>query len=499
MIPSVGAMRSAGARWATPALAIVLGVAGALVRVRTVLHSGLLSVGSYDDGVHYAVAASLLQGRLPYREVLFLQPPGMAVFAAPAALVGQLFGDAAGLGTARIAVALLGGVNTALVVLILARLGRTGAVCGGALYAMSFSAVYVERSLVLEAPGTTGLLLSLLLAQRAAATGRGRWWLLAGASAGLTVGLKIWYLIPFAVLLAGARRGRLRFLVGGVVAGAAVYLPFFVAAPARMWDQVVVAQLTRPDDGVGLGKRVRAVLGVTAPGQTTPIAGVPGREVGLVLLVLAVAMVVLALTDRRARLLVALLAACGVLLLATPSFFQHYTALAAAPLALVGGAGAQRAAALLRGRWAPLAVVAIVVVLAVSVNLRHDGRRQGERPPVSALRAAVQQVGGCVMADDPTVLAVVDRLTPDLRAGCPMQADPSGIGYLLPDGHGSRGAQRLDKPAFQREIVRYLRSGSAYLWTRGDGLQVTPATAARLRSAPVLFQDGRWVLRAVVR
>ena len=59
--------------------------------------------------------------------------------------------------------------------------------------------------------------------------------------------------------------------------------------------------------------------------------------------------------------------------------------------------------------------------------------------------------------------------------------------------------RRLDKPAFQREIVRYLRSGSAYLWTRGDGLQVTPATAERLRSAPVLFRDGRWVLHAVVR
>ncbi len=480
-----------------PVLAAVLGVAGALVRIRYVLHSGLLSVGTYDDGVHYAVAASLLHGRLPYREVLFLQPPGMAVFAAPAALVGQLFGDAAGLGTARIAVALLGGLNTALVVLVLARLGRTAALCGGSLYALSFSAVYVERSLVLEAPGTTGLLLSLVLLQRAARTGRGRWWLLAGAAAGLTVGLKVWYLVPFAVLLVGGRGGRARFLAGGLVAGAAVYVPFFAAAPARMWDQVVVAQLTRPDDAVGLGKRVRAVLGVTAPGQTTPLAGVPGREVGLVLLVLAVAMTVLALTDRRARLLVALLAACTALLLATPSFFQHYTALAAAPLALVGGAGAQRAAVLLRGRWAPPAVIAVVVVLAVSMNVRHDARRQWERPPVAALRAAVQQVNGCVTADDPTVLAVVDRLTPDLAAGCPLQADPSGIGYLLPDGRGSRGSERIDKPAFQREIVRYLRSGSAYLWTRGDGLQVTPATAERLRDAPVLFREGRWVLRAV--
>ena len=95
-----------------------------------------------------------------------------------------------------------------------------------------------------------------------------------------------------------------------------------------------------------------------------------------------------------------------------------------------------------------------------------------------------------------TVLIVMDRLSRDLEQGCRVQADPSGTGYLLDDPAGRRDVERIEKPAYQREILGYLRSGAAFLWVRGDGLQLTPETAARVERSPVLFERGRWTIRA---
>ena len=494
------ASRFAPARLLTPALVVLIGLVAAAVRIRFVLHTGALSVGGYDDGVHFAAAANLVHGSLPYRDTLFLQPPAMALAAAPFAALAEAVGDARAFAVARLAFAVLGGVNAALVVLVARRSGTVAAASAGALYAFSFPAVYAERTLTLEVLGTTGLLLALLLLDVARASPHRVWHLLAGAAAGGTVGFKIWYVVPFLVLLIGARGGRLRFLVGGAVAGSAIYLPFFLAAPDRMWAQVVMAQLNRPGDStVDLAHRVRAALGVTAPGSMSPIAHVPGTLVATVLGAVALVLIVLAATDRRALRAVALLAATALLLAASPSFFQHYVALTAAPLALVAGIGVQRIAVLLRRRWTGAVLVVLVVVLAAGINARHDGQRQGQRAPIAGLRAAAGSIRGCVVADDPTVLILMNRLTPDLDAGCTVQADPSGAGYLLTDTAGRYDVERIEKPAYQREILRYLSSGAAFLWVRGDGLQLTPASVARLEQAPTVFSDGRWTIRASPR
>ena len=50
----------------------------------------MLGDNGYDDGVHYAAAASLIHGRLPYRDFLFLQPPAMVLAASPFAWLGSL-------------------------------------------------------------------------------------------------------------------------------------------------------------------------------------------------------------------------------------------------------------------------------------------------------------------------------------------------------------------------------------------------------------------------
>ena len=58
---------------------------------------------------------------------------------------------------------LLGGVNALLCGLVLRPVGRAAGLVGALFYALSFGAVYVEHTTLLEAPATTMLLLALLI------------------------------------------------------------------------------------------------------------------------------------------------------------------------------------------------------------------------------------------------------------------------------------------------------------------------------------------------
>lgn len=74
-------------------LAVVFVVAAA-VRLRMLFQPSPFFFGTYDDGVHFAVALNLLHGQIPYRDVLFLHPPGIALATSPFAAVAPLTGDA---------------------------------------------------------------------------------------------------------------------------------------------------------------------------------------------------------------------------------------------------------------------------------------------------------------------------------------------------------------------------------------------------------------------
>lgn len=489
-------LRSRRTGWAV--LFTTIGLLGFGVRFAMLWRSGPLSLGSYDDGVHFAAAVNIVHGRLPYRDVLFLQPPGILIATSPFAALAEVVGDANAFVFARIAFTVVGGLNAALVAAILKRFGLSAAVIGGVLYAVSFPAVYGERTITVEALATTGVLLALLLIPRARAVAGGPWYLLAGAAGGAAVGLKIWYVVPFAVLLVWARGGRLRVLMGGTLTCLVICGPFFIAAPALMFRDIVTAQLGRPDlVEISTIVRLRSMFGVAGAGavDTTPVLGVPGDLVLAVLLGVAAVLAVVAVFERRARVFVALLAATAAVLLAAPSYYLHYSILCAAPLALVGGVGAQRIIAAFPGRAPRVVLVALVVAAIVGLNLRHDQSVIGYSVPVAALRAGADRVDGCIVADDPTLLAVLDRLTPQVEAGCDVQADPSGAGYVLPYPNGV-AVQRIDQPAFQREIVRYLHSGDAWIRVRGPGLGLTDETRKLIDRDPVLFKSGRFVLHA---
>jgi alpha-1,2-mannosyltransferase len=133
--------------------------------------SGLRGMNSKDGAVYYAAAAGLAHGLLPYRDFLFLHPPGIVVALVPVAVLEKVIGDAAGMEAATLAWFGVGALNAVLVSRILRPLGVPVALVGGLFFAVFYPAVFVEHSTLLEAPASTATLVALLLLTKEPAAG----------------------------------------------------------------------------------------------------------------------------------------------------------------------------------------------------------------------------------------------------------------------------------------------------------------------------------------
>ena len=472
-------------------LLVVVGAVAYAIRLSIMVRGGgLHGLGAYDDGVYYAAADALVHGRLPYRDFLFIQPPLITVVAAPFAALGTIVSDPTGFALARLAFIGIGAVNAALVAAVLRRYGWSAAIIGGLGYAVFHPAVYSERSVLLEPLGTLGMLLAILLLQHAPA--HRRLAVVAGIAGGLATGAKIWYIVP-ALLLLLLPGGRLRYLIGVAIGGCAIYLPFLFAAPQIMVQQVILDQIGRSGGTVvGTGSRLHDILGV----RTT--VGVPSDVILPVLAVLAVLAVLVTLATRGARILAVLAIAATAILLVSPSWFAHYTALTAPFLALCIGVAGGRLTGLLRGRWPKVAVVAVIVLGVVGTNEANDRTPYGVRVP-AGLDLAADTVKGCVMADDQGTLIEMNILSRNLRdPSCDVWPDVTGWTYDPRDLARNAQGKLLDRRLnvrWQRDVVAYLRSGDSAIRTRSaTGLSV--ASKAIIDAGPVLYRNHGYVVHA---
>ena len=62
----------------------------------------LLGVTEYDDGPYFGSAVRLVDGALPYRDFILVQPPGITLLMVPAALASKVAGTAWGMAAGRI-------------------------------------------------------------------------------------------------------------------------------------------------------------------------------------------------------------------------------------------------------------------------------------------------------------------------------------------------------------------------------------------------------------
>ncbi|MGI3785442.1 MAG: phospholipid carrier-dependent glycosyltransferase [Janthinobacterium lividum] len=459
---------------------------------------GLRGMGNYDDGVYFSASMALLHGRLPYRDFLFLQPPGILVALAPSAALSPLVGDADAFVAARLGFLVLGSLNSVLVVLVLRRFGATAAVAGGVFYALFLAAAHTERSTLLEPVGTFGTLVALAVLLRPGAEDeplarRGRTLLVvAGVALGLGVTTKIFFVVAALVVVVWARRRAGWLFVGCVASGLSVG-SLALLSPAAAWQQVVLDQLGRPRLSTSSVGRVVSIMWVPK------VPDVRAERLLVVALVLVVAMAVLAVRARGGLLPVLLLAAAYPVLLSAPSYYRHYAVLVAMPLALVVGIGAgelvRRVA--LPGRRVPVAVGTVLVLAAVCLGgWRHSGVRDFVSPPLSrGLVQSVRSVPGCVTSDDPSVLLFAGTLTRTLDQGCPFWPDTTGWLYDADEPPPSDPLLPPEENAsWQRHAYTYFTSGEAtVLVRRKDGLGAE--TRARIGETKS-WNKGRHVFRA---
>ncbi|HET9303993.1 MAG TPA: glycosyltransferase 87 family protein [Propionibacteriaceae bacterium] len=477
--------------------AIAIAAIAFLIRLVPVLRGGgLFGIGNYDDGVYYAAATALIHGLLPYQDFLFLHPPGSTLLLAPFGAVAQLIGDSYGFAVARLGWMLLGAANAVLIWRILRPIGGVAALFGGFGYAVLYPAAYAEKSTLLEGPATTALLIAMVLLEPVTHAGsltRGRAFA-AGALLGLATTIKIWgaltLLIVLGWLLLERRfRAALHVMIASAVSVTIICLPFFVAAPTAMWNQIVRDQFFR-----------RRRVGITIFDRLQESAGLGLIERSLpgVVVVAAVTALLcaaaLAWTYREARLAVLLLIVNGTFLLITPVWFLHFAAYTAAPLALTVGAAIDRLTVMVRAGPARLAIISAFAVALLVYTSGWATVSFNRRFP-EQFKAFTASTPGCVTSDDQTTLVVTDSLSRNLKRGCRFIADLGGHSHDLSAASG-RSVTRNRNQAFQRFALSYLRSGSVTILIRyRDGRGFNARTTAVLDQWPLLARSGGYQVR----
>jgi alpha-1,2-mannosyltransferase len=455
----------------------------------------------YDDGVYFASAVGLVHGVLPYRDFLMLHPPGILIILSPFALLATATDDSTGFAVARIAFMMLGAINAGLVALVAGQYGRRAALFAGVLYAIWYSATRVERTTLLLGPETTLLLIGVLIlgwrrplgARRAA---------LGGAVLGFSVAIQLWQAVPL-LIVAGAvalasrnapgdwRRPVLALLAGALAASAAVCLSFFLAAPGEFLRYVLLDQLARPNLGLAIVTRLRDLEGLPAGGVRFGSV-IDALVLGLAALG-AAAVAGLAWRVPAARMWCALVTVETTYLLLGPVFITHYSGWIAPPAAIVlGTAAAVVVGALDRyrrfGTIARAGYFVLVAVFAFATIPKHQG--------LVIQRAALEgDIRGarCVSSDSPVLLLETTGLRRDVRAGCQLVLDPTGVSYDTDRGRlkpGPVSGSRLDAPGYQQAMVAYYAGSDAALFTRHANGLTASTQAAIARKLPVVVVRG---------
>ncbi len=472
----------------------------------------LFGVGEYDEGPDFGSAILLVHGVLPYRDYVLVHPPGITLLMAPAALVSRLAGTPWAIATARILTALASAGAVVLGGLIVRHRGvfAVAAACG--LIAIYPGSVQAAPVVLLEPWLVLFCLVGTMLAfdkDSPASGGRLMW---SGVAFGFAIAIKVWAVIPAAVLvviLLVGRRGSARYLAG-VAAGFLIpVLPFAVTAPGRFYDDIVKAQLVRTSVRTSLTFRIDQLAGLGRLHPRTRIA----ELVAVIMMAAAAALIGAWLAARRKppsleRFAVATALLAALAFMVPDAFYYHYAAffgpflalaLALPTARLLGSAGqsaAQEESAPGNGQeesapgngqeppwqwlWRPGwqrqaaagAAALVVVVLPVA-----DSRAESIPEPsyawgIAALTKAIP-AGACVVSDQASLLISADRFVSSVP-GCVPLADGFGSSYAL-SGRAASAAgadpavAELWKRAFDRAQYVLLTQYNArrIAWTPG--------------------------------
>jgi len=453
--------RPGGGRAARAAVLGAVGLLGAALALAHLgAHNALYGVLEYDDGVNFGASLRLTSGLLPYRDFVFLQPPGIALLLSPFAGLAHLVGTREALAWARVATALVGGLNAFLAAFLVRHRGLVAAATAGTVLAVLPTAYFALRTVMLEPYCALFCLLGANLAFSSGAPASPRRLAAGGLAFGVAVAVKLFALAPIALAcLVLATRGPRRLLpfAAGTLAGAgALVLPFALLAPHAFAHDVVTSQLLRHatrrrspvrDRLWGL-TGLRGLSSAFSPNSTSLLPDVVGAAE---LAALGAGSLAPALA-RRADAAECFALASGLAVVGAifvpPEYYAHYVYFAWAFLAPAAGCAAARAVrlagALARSRRARRAGAAAGAVAAAALLagvglvaaatagfVAAATARTGDPGPL--LMDAIPP-GACVLTDAAILTITADRFLA-ARPGCPAVVDSTGDWLALDPRH----------------------------------------------------------------
>jgi alpha-1,2-mannosyltransferase len=503
---------------------VVLTVIGLALRLFYLSRPGYLTgVTEYDDGSYLGSAIRLVHGQLPYKDFVFVQPPGITLLMTPVALISELTGSGVGMVLGRLLTVLAGTAGIAMTGLLVRHRGVLAVLLACGIVAIHPESIAAAHTILVE-PWLVLFCLAGALAffrrDRVARSG-GRI-IVAGLAFGFAGVIEAWAIVPVVVLLAILARQPRRALSFAVSVAAGFLIPtvpFAALAPASFYKSIIVAQVgSRPSAERVFGLfRIRLMIGLSdiiSPANALVI----GTTLVVVALVLAGAFVACRAERRLPGPLEwfsAMTAGIMVLLfLWPPQFHYHFVgflvpfmavtiALAASGLmgVLRERAGEARAAAAwgssrerrgiarlplsrLAGqrdpqemlRWGASVLVMIGIVIGSVIQVTYERHLASSITPTEI--ANVQRAipaGSCVLADQVSYSVVANRFWSD-RPGCPAIDDGTGVNYALSNGlNTATGAGQV--PAVEN-LWKSALAHSQYVWLSFHQVKRIPWTPA---------------------
>ncbi len=453
----------------------------------------LLSVNEYDDGPYFGSAVRLVNGALPYRDFLIVQPPGITLLMLPAALISKLTGTAWGMAIGRILTVLAGTVSVALAGLLVRHRGVLATVIACGLMAVYPDSIQAVKTVLVEPWLVLFCLIGALAVfdgDRFTTSRRRLIW--GGVAFGFGGAVEPWAVFPVIVIaaLALGRPRRLLAYAGGVAAGFLIpVVPFAALAPGNFYDATIVAQIgNRPD-------ATRAALWVRLA-DMTGLADVsrPTHLLELAVAVLIVAVVAgsagldFLLTWRPPPVLdLFVLATTGLVVAAffwSDQFHYHFAAFLAPFLAMAialplsalvrdirllygggGGAGAAEGTTPPVLLWGATALAGLAILVLAVIQFQWETNNTPHLP-TSVVTQAQKLIppGSCLLADEVSFAVMTNRLVSDVP-GCSLLLDATGTNYAYSGGRDPEtGAARYPRVD---AVWTYAFDHAQYVWLSG--------------------------------
>lgn len=207
----------------------------------------------YDSGVFSAAAIHFVSGELPYRDFVFVQPPGILLILSPVALFSRLFGSHDGFVLARVMSAFVTALDASLLAWLVRHRGRIAMILAGSGLALAPVAVFFSSGVRLEPYCILSVLfgsLSIFSSVGEHGESSSRSLAIGGFLFGLAALIEFWAFFPFVAMticLVPRIHKRVLIFVGAAGGGlVALALPFFLMSPKNFVSEVFIDQLSRP-------------------------------------------------------------------------------------------------------------------------------------------------------------------------------------------------------------------------------------------------------------